>query len=101
MSLMLDGSSKREVATGESLYYDYIFLGKEIIYIFITYQEDTNVHFSGRSIFRVGREHRSMMKQRAGNVKIDVDYKTMWEQIATDHAIHQRQQIKLSFAYRH
>lgn len=38
---------------------------------------------------------------KAGNVKIDVDYKTMWEQIATDHAIHQRQQIKLSFAYHH
>ena len=40
-------------------------------------------------------------KTKVGNVKIDVDYKKMWEQIATNHGINQREQIKLSFAYRH
>ena len=43
----------------------FLALSTLIIYIFITYQEDTNVHFLG-GVFSGWVVHRSMMKRRLG-----------------------------------
>lgn len=38
-------------------------------------------------------------KMKVGYVKVDTDYKGMWEQIITNDRILQGEQIKLSFSY--